>query len=149
MAKIDDELKSKFDNDKHRFIANLVFTAGWVKNKHVEVFKPFGLSSAQFNILRILRGANDWLPMSQVKERMVERSPNATRLADKILAKELLERKRSDQDRRVVYVRITQKGLDILDLVDEKLKELDFDFFNNFTNKEARKISKFLDKIRE
>jgi len=84
MASIDDDiLKSNFANDQHRFGANLVYTADWFKNLFTDFLKEYGLSSPQFNILRILKGHGDWLAMTTVKERMVEASPNLTRLADK------------------------------------------------------------------
>lgn len=148
MATIDKELNSRFENDKHRMITNIIFTGNWLKNLYVEFLRPYGLSSQQFNILRILRGAGDWLPMSQVKERMIERAPNATRLADKILAKGLLERERSGEDRRVVYVRITQEGLDLLKKVDIDLEGFNVDHIERFTEEEAKMVSTVLDKMR-
>ena len=98
------EVKTKFANERHRFVTNLVYTSGWIKNLFTEDLKPFNISSQQFNILRILRGADDWIAMSHVKKLMIEKAPNATRLADKLLNKSLIERKRSNADRRVVYV---------------------------------------------
>ena len=114
MTSIDQVLKSKFTDDKHRFAVNLVYTASWFKNLYTDFLKSYDLSSPQFNILRILRGNGDWLPMTTVKERMVENSPNATRLADKLVDKKLIERERSASDRRVVFVKITATGLALL-----------------------------------
>ena len=148
MAKIDKELNSRFDSDKYRMIANIIFTGNWLKSLYVEFLRPYGLSSQQFNILRILRGEGDWLPMSVVKERMIERAPNATRLADKMLAKNLLERERSAEDRRVVFVRITQDGLDLLKKIDVDLDGFNEGHIDRFTEKEAKMVSEVLDKMR-
>jgi DNA-binding MarR family transcriptional regulator len=148
MATIDEEIKSKFMHDRHRFTANLVFTAGWIKNLITEFLKPYGISSPQFNILRILRGANDWVAMSEVKNLMVEKAPNATRLADKLLDKELIERQRSDADRRVVYVRISNKGLKLLKKIDDNEDRSHIEFMERITDKEARQMNKILDKMR-
>ncbi len=147
MASIDEELKTKFTNDKHRFIANVVFTANWTQNRFSEFIKPFGLSSPQFNILRILRGAKDWISMNKIRELMVEKSPNTTRLCDKLLEKELIERTRSGSDRRVVSLKISQKGLDLLLEIDQKDGN-HMNFLDLITEEEAKHISSILDRIR-
>lgn len=146
---IDQEVNTKFTDDKHRLMVNLIYTSGWIKNYFSDFLKPFEISSQQFNILRILRGANDWVTMNVVKERMIEKAPNATRLADKLMDKELLERKRSSNDRRVVYVRITIKGLELLKQIDEINEEEQFSITDNITMEEARQVSDILDKMRE
>ncbi len=149
MASIDEEIKSRFESNKQRFVVNLAYTAGWMRNRHIEFLKPFDVSPQQYNILRILRGAGDWMAMSVVKDRMVEKAPNATRLADKLLDKRLIERRRCDADRRVVYVQITDTGLKLLKEIDEKQK-VGFDISAlNITEEEARLMSNLLDKIRE
>lgn len=149
MASIEEILKTNFKDDKQKFVANMVHTTSWIKNTFNELIKPFGISSQQFNILRILRGAGDWLSMNIVKERMVEKSPNATRLADKLLDKDLIERERCSSDRRVVFVKITDKGLALLAEVD-KLENKDFmAFISKITPEEAKQFSDILDKMRE
>ena len=150
MTSIDQEIKSKFKDDRQRMLVNLMFTAGWLRNLHIDFLKPFDVSPQQFNILRILRGAGDWMAMSVVKDRMVEKAPNATRLADKLLDKGLIERRRCDDDRRVVYVQIAKKGLTLLDQIDVKHEEGagGFLFTENVTQEEARIVSDLLDKLR-
>ena len=147
MTSIDKQIKSKFRDDRQRFVVNLLYTAGWLRNMHIEFLKPFDVSPQQFNILRILRGFEDWMPMSEVKDRMVEKAPNATRLADKLIDKELIERKRCDVDRRVVYVQITNKGLQLLSDIGN-LEDDQFTVTEKLTQKEARLISDILDKLR-
>lgn len=148
MTKIDEEVKTKFANERHRFITNVVYTSGWVTNLSTEALKPFGISNQQFNILRILRGASDWVAMTDVKGLMIEKSPNATRLADKMLNKNLIERKRSTSDRRVVYIRITKIGLDLLIAIDNTDNKIMAALMNNITEKEAKQVSSILDKLR-
>ncbi|ANQ49921.1 MarR family transcriptional regulator [Flammeovirga sp. MY04] len=149
MQRIDDVIKSKFQNDKHRFITNLIYTSNWLNNITAQMFKPYGLSTQQFNILRILRGAGDWKNMHDVKSLMIEKTPNTTRLADKLLDKELIERKRSDSDRRVVFVKISQKGLDLLKEIDElEKKDTIFRFLENISEEEAAQASDVLDRLR-
>lgn len=148
MASIDEEMGTKFGDEKHRLLSNIVFTGIWIKNQFEEFIKPFGVSPQQFNILRILRGAKGWLSMHEVKDRMVEKSPNATRLCDKLLEKELLERERCHEDRRIVQLKISEKGLRLLQEIDE-VDELTYVAFKeNVNDEEARLVSQILDKLR-
>jgi len=148
MTSLDKEMNTKFKDDKHRFVSNLVYTSGWLKNKLNNTLKPFKISSQQFNILRILRGDGDWLAMNMVKERMIEKSPNATRLADKLIVKKLIERERSESDRRVVFVKITATGLELLKKIDEQVNDVFDNFSEGITTKEAKKFSAILDRMR-
>jgi DNA-binding MarR family transcriptional regulator len=148
MARIDEEIKTKFNNNRHRFIANLVFTANWFQNSVDDFLKPYDLSLQQNNILRILKGAKSSLTMNQIKELMIEKAPNATRLADKLISKELIERERSATDRRVVYLKITEKGLALLNTIDSNENIAYMTFMNRITEEEAKTVSDILDKIR-
>ena len=148
MGKLEVDMDTKFANEKHRSAANIVFTANWIKNQFESSIKPFKMSSAQFNILRILRGAKDWLSMNEVKKRMVEKSPNTTRLCDKLLDKGYIERTRSEADRRIVSLRISDNGMQFLKKVDELGENNPLNFFENITLEEATTINHILDKLR-
>ena len=148
MGKIDDEIKTRFVNDKHRFITNLIFTSNWFENQFIEFLKPFHLSEQQFNVLRILRGAGDWVTMNDIKELMINKFPNTTRLSDKLLEKGLINRKRSEVDRRIVYLAISKKGLDLLEKIDNSDNQDHMGFMNRITEEEAKQFSLILDKIR-
>ena len=148
MASIDKEIGGTFPNDKVRMMANLMFTANQIRHTVNMQLKPFGISEQQFNILRILRGAGESLSMNTVKNRMIDRSPNATRLADKLLDKGLIARERSETDRRVVFVRITQEGLDLLEQIDEQDFDTILNHFDNITEGDAKTMSDLLDKMR-
>lgn len=148
MAKIDDEIKTNFANDKHRFMANLIYTTNCFQNLFIDYLKPYGISPQQFNILRILRGAKDWVTMNTIKKLMVDKAPNATRLSDKLLDKEFIERKRGEQDRRVVYLNITAKGLELLKAIDNDTEGEHFSYFSRITDEEAKQFSNMLDKLR-
>lgn len=101
----------------------------------------------QFNILRILRGAGEVLNVQTVKDRMIERSPNTTRLMDKLIDKGLIDRIRCESDRRVVYVSITKDGLALLSTIDNELDQTSL-FPTSLTEKEANTLSNLLDKLR-
>ncbi|HRF82668.1 MAG TPA: MarR family transcriptional regulator [Flavobacteriales bacterium] len=111
----------------------------------MELFKPYGISPQQYNILRILRGAKDRMNMHCVKERMIDRAPNATRLTDKLITKGLVERERCEDDRRVVYVRISQKGLAMLDEIDRANRPSEKNGLDRLTEAEALELNRLLD----
>lgn len=145
MPRIDEELKSCFESEQHKAMLNVMFTAGWFRSRQVELFKPFGISPQQYNILRILRGAKDRMNMHCVKERMIDRAPNATRLTDKLIAKGLVERERCEEDRRVVYVRISEKGLAMLDQIDERNRAVEQGGMDRLSPADAAELNRLLD----
>jgi DNA-binding MarR family transcriptional regulator len=114
-----------------------------------EVLKSHGLSEPQFNVLRILRGAgNDGLPCQGIAERMLTRVPDVTRLLDRLAALGLVARKRSDMDRRVVIVSMTDEGLERLQLLDEPVLEIHNQQFGQLTTTELYELNRLLVKVR-
>src|SRR5690606_34215146 len=99
----------------------------------------------QYNILRILRGAKGRMNMQNVKERMIDRAPNATRLADKLIAKGLVQRERCEEDRRVVYVRISQAGLDLLAKIDVEMADRTTENLHRLSEADAAALNRILD----
>jgi len=145
MGNLSDDIQSKFKNDRLKALVNIKYTANWLNSKETDFFKPFGISPQQFNILRILRGAKKKMKVQIVKERMVERAPNATRLMDKLCEKKFIERERCTNDRRVVYTKITTAGLQLLTEINESGS---LSFLDKLTNEEAIQLNNLLDKIR-
>lgn len=145
MGDLAKEINSSFPNTKVKALLNIVYTANWLTSHQNEFFKPFGISPQQYNILRILKGAGESIKVQTIKERMVERSPNATRLMDKLFAKKLIDRMNCENDRRVVYVEITKTGLELINQIALKNK---MNLLNNLSEKEATLLSDLLDKIR-
>ncbi|MEO8067448.1 MAG: MarR family transcriptional regulator [Flavobacteriales bacterium] len=150
MATIEEEIKSTFESEQHKAILNVMFTANWLKTRHNLLLAPFGLSVQQFNILRILRGAKgDKVNMQCVKERMVDRAPNATRLADKLIAKGLVLRERCSDDRRVVHVRISPAGLALLEELDSAVRGDMLRLRGGLSSTHAALINGVLDGLRD
>jgi len=145
MGDLAKEINSTFSNERLKALLNIKYTASWLDQIGTELLKPFNISEQQYNILRILRGARKEITVTEVKERMVQKSPNTTRLMDKLCEKKLIERRRCDNDRRVVFVKISKKGLTLL----EKINLNDFDMYmNRLTESEAKMLNELLDKIR-
>jgi len=145
MGDFSKEINSKFPNERVKALLNVKFTANYLDTIGNTILKPFNISEQQYNILRILRGAKEAITVKTVKERMVQKSPNTTRLMDKLCDKGLIERDRCENDRRVVYVKISAKGLTLL----KEIKIDEFDgYMNNISENEAKMLNELLDKLR-
>lgn len=145
MPSLEKELKSRFDREQHKALLNVMFTANWLRTRLAEVYRPFGVSTQQYNILRILRGAKERMKMHSVKERMIDRAPNATRLTDKLIAKGLVQRERCEEDRRVVYVSISEKGLALLAQMDINSQVLHDELARSLSQADAQHLNATLD----
>ena len=145
MGDISKDVNSTFSNQKIKALLNIIYTANWINSKQNIFFKPYGISPQQYNILRILKGAGKPIKVQTIKERMLERAPNATRLMDKLCDKQLINRLPCPDDRRVVHIEITNDGLKLLDEISKNFKE---DLLENLNEKEAEQLSNLLDKIR-
>lgn len=144
--KIEQIIKAKFKNEHHKAIVNIRYTSNWIGAYHNKQLAEYDLSLPQFNILRILRGANEPLSIKIVKQRMLEKSPNTTRLIDKLISKELVERSRCSDDRRVVHIEITKKGLKLLSSIDNVFDEMSL--AENLSIEEASLLNVLLNKLR-
>ena len=145
--KIEDVIQTNFKSSQQKAIVNLRYTSNFLGNIQNNFMAQYDLTMPQFNILRILRGAKSALNVNSVKDRMVEKSPNTTRLMDKLIEKGLIERVRCNEDRRVVYVEITKKGLQLLVEIDIKL-DANSIMDLNLTDQESEMLSDLLDKVR-
>src|SRR4051794_6704716 len=117
-----DEIKKRkpFDQPEEEAFLNLFRTTTLLQVDFERLFKGCGLSEPQYNVLRILRGAGPaGLPSTEIADRMITRVPDITRLVDRLEASKLVERSRTPEDRRVVIVRITPKGLQALSDLDD------------------------------
>ncbi|MDC1403250.1 MarR family transcriptional regulator [Crocinitomicaceae bacterium] len=144
---IDDIVKTGFSSAQIRALLNVRITSNYIASEQNKFMVNFGLSMAQFNILRILRGAKEPLTINIIKERMIEKSPNTTRLMDKLMEKNYIERYGCKEDRRQSFVQITETGLALLKDIDNQ----GFDLFlsaNGLTVEEANQLSDLLDKFR-
>ncbi len=145
MGNIAKDINSKFPNEHVKALINIKYTANWLDNIGNEILKKAKISIQQYNVLRILRGAGEAVTVNTIKERMIQKSPNSTRLMDKLCNKKLIERTRCENDRRVVYIKITTGGLQLLNTIN--IEEFD-QHMKNITENEAKTLNQILDKIR-
>ncbi len=141
--------QSKFKNQYQKLTLNLFYTANWLNLKQIQLFKPYGLSPQQYNILRILRGQHPKAAtVSLLTERMLDKSSNASRLVEKLRVKGLIDRAECPEDRRAVNVKITDKGLNLLKKLDPMVNEME-QLINFISEEEAEQFNRFLDQVRD
>lgn len=145
MGNLSKDINSKFANAKVKALINVLYTANWITSFQNEFFKPFGISPQQFNILKILNGAQEPLKVQTIKNRMIDRSPNVTRLMDKLCTKKCINRLPSPDDRRVVYIEITEIGSALLASISDNFND---ELLENIAEEEAELLSDLLDKMR-
>lgn len=113
-----------------------------------QVVKRAGLTGAQYNVLRILRGAGEGLACKEIGERMISRDPDITRLLDRMEKRGLITRERPSDDRRVVKTRITTKGLGLLKGLDQPVRELHKRQFQRMSVARLAALTSTLEEIR-
>lgn len=150
-SRLQSELKKKrpFGSPEQEAILNLLRTNDQFQNRFLRLFRPHGLTPSQYNVLRILRGEGRPMPCLEVAERMIQVVPAITGLLDRLEKQQLVKRQRSTEDRRVVYVEITAKGLALLDEIDKPIDELHRSLIGHLTRSELKELSRLLEKARE
>jgi DNA-binding MarR family transcriptional regulator len=147
--KIENEIRQEnFRNEYHKLAVNLSYTYFWVLDHLRQQLRPYDISLQQYNILRILRGQYPKpSTINLLKERMLDKSSDASRLVERLRLKGLLKRVPSVHDRRSVDIIITQKGLDILNTIGQTEHEFE-SALQNIDETDAQRLNTLLDKIR-
>ena len=146
---IDQDIQQvKFRNPQQKAAINLIYTLSWMREKTKTIFEEEDITAQQFNILRILRGSFPQ-PLStlQIRERMLEKMSDTSRIVDRLIAKGLVKKLICKNDRRLVDVLISDKGKKLLERLDVHEEEMD-SAIGNLSEKEANTLSDLLDKIR-
>jgi DNA-binding MarR family transcriptional regulator len=151
-SKLQQELKKRqpFDSPEQEAILNLARTNDQVQILFERLFRAYEeLTPSQYNILRILRGEGKPMQILEIAERTITVVPGITGLIDRLERKGLVRRERSTEDRRVIYVRITEKALDLLGRIDEPLSKLHEEVMMGLTRDEMKEMIRLMEKIRE
>ncbi len=136
-----------FRTEYQKSIINLIFTFNWVNEKMNRLFEPFDITQQQFNILRILRGAGQPLSTLQIRQRMLDKMSDTSRIVDRLVKKGLVKKSVCREDRRLVDVLLTDKGKKLLQTLDELNEKMD-SVFKYLSEDDARQLNILLDKIR-
>lgn len=146
--KLEEEIKqSHFRNEYQKAMINLAFTQYRFGEKVKTIFDRFGLTPQQFNILRILRGAKHPMSTLQIRERMLDRMSDTSRIVDRLVAKQLVAKSLCPTDKRLVDVTITNEGKKVLQQLDGCSAEMD-DLLHGLSEAEAVQLNQLLDKAR-
>ena len=137
----------KFKTEYQKAMINLIFTHNWMMERVKLFFEKVDLTSQQFNILRILRGAGEPLSTLQIRQRMLDKMSDTSRIVDRLIKKGLAKKVICKSDRRLVDVTISEKGLKLLEKLDEMQPDLD-SVIQSLDETEARQLNTLLDKIR-
>lgn len=147
--KLEDEIQQKkFKSQDQKLALNIIYTSNWLNGHFAIHFKDIDITQAQFNVLRILRGQYPKPSnIKLIKERMLDRMSDASRIVDKLYKKGFLSRTECPNDRRNMDIIITQSGLDLLNSLD-KIDDNFNDLFKSLNPDEILQLNHLLDKLR-
>ncbi len=150
MVELHKELKKKrgFDSPEQEATLNILRTSDLLENRLGRLFREYGLTASQYNVLRILRGEGKPLPSLEIADRLIQVVPAITGLIDRLEKQGLVQRQRCTEDRRVVYVEITAKAKRTLKKIDAPLDQLHRALLGHLTKKELTELSRLLEKAR-
>jgi DNA-binding MarR family transcriptional regulator len=147
--KIEEVIQQRvFKNERQKATVNVLYTNSWLTGHIKDFLKPYKITMQQFNVLRILRGQYpNNLSTNAIRDRMLDRSSDASRIVDRLFKNGMVAKKTCPDDRRLVDVKITNKGLNLLETIDEKMDEMEA-VFGTLTNNELKTLNSLLDKLR-
>lgn len=148
--KIEDAIKQPVFKDSYqKVMINLLYTAGWLELRQAAAFREHGVTAPQYNVLRILRGQHPKpATVNMLIERMLDKTSNASRIVDKLEAKQLVTRTVCPSNRRAVDIRITDAGLALLESMQPTLEDQNT-ALQKLSAAEAEQLSNLLDKLRD
>jgi DNA-binding MarR family transcriptional regulator len=126
---------------------NLLFTANWLNEQIGKILSEEGVTQQQYNILRILRGSATPLSTLKIRERMLDKMSDTSRIVDRLIAKELVVKNTCEKDKRLVDITLSPKGLDLVDQLDQFNDRIDA-LLKGINETEAATLNQILDKIR-
>ena len=140
--------QTAFRNEYQKMGINLIFTANWLKEKVGKILSTEKITQQQYNILRILRGSETPLSTLKIRERMLDKMSDTSRIVDRLIAKELVEKSACQADKRLVDITLSKKGFQLLEKLDQFDAQIDA-ILKGINEKEANTINQILDKLRE
>lgn len=149
MTNINDEIKQyAYESNKQKALLNLMFTHNWIIQKINDFFKRQAITNQQFNVLRILNGRHPKpCTAKYIKEVMIFKAPDLTRLLDRLIDKKLVKRRFCTDNRRALDISITASGIELLNKLNPELSKL-IDSYIDLSESESESLSALLDKVR-
>ena len=146
---IEKEIQTQnFRNEFQKVGVNIIFTANWFTERFKQILDDYDITNQQFNILRILRGSKRPLSTLQIRDRMLDKMSDTSRIVDRLVKKELVEKAVCEADKRLVDIRITDKGMALLLELDNRNEDTD-KLLSGLDEQEAKQLNHLLDKLRD
>jgi DNA-binding MarR family transcriptional regulator len=140
--------QTNFRNEFQKMSINIIYTANWLNEKMGQILSTEDITQQQYNILRILRGSECPLSTLKIRERMLDKMSDTSRIVDRLIVKGLVEKTACVKDKRLVDITVTKKGLQLLEKLDALNEQID-SILKGVSEKEAHTINQILDKLRE
>jgi DNA-binding MarR family transcriptional regulator len=140
--------QTNFRNEFQKMSINIIYTANWLNEKMGQILSTEDITQQQYNILRILRGSECPLSTLKIRERMLDKMSDTSRIVDRLIVKGLVEKFACVKDKRLVDITVTKKGLQLLEKLDALNEQID-SILKGVSEKEAHTINQILDKLRE
>lgn len=152
MTRLQDEIKQRkpFQSTEDEAFVSILRTAGAFQWREAELLKPYEITLPQYNVLRILRGAEpEGLICREIGERMIARDPDVTKLLDRLEARGLVSRERQEKDRRVIVARATPEGLRLVGEIDAPVLKLTGELLGHLGERKLGTLIRLLEEARE
>lgn len=143
----EDIQQTQFRNASQKAMINIIYSYNWVNETQSKVFASKDITAQQFNILRILRGAKQPLSTLQIRQRMLDRMSDTSRIVDRLLKKNFVTKNVCDADKRLVDISISKTGMQLLESMDDEIIELE-NGFTQLKEDELKQLNFLLDKLR-
>jgi DNA-binding MarR family transcriptional regulator len=140
--------QTNFRNEFQKMGINIIYTANWLNEKMGQILATEDITQQQYNILRILRGSECPLSTLKIRERMLDKMSDTSRIVDRLIVKDLVEKTACIKDKRLVDITISKKGLQLLEKLDSLNEHID-SILKGVSEKEAQAMNQILDKLRE
>ena len=140
--------QTNFRNEFQKMSINIIYTANWLNEKMGQILATEDITQQQYNILRILRGSECPLSTLKIRERMLDKMSDTSRIVDRLIVKGLVEKTACQKDKRLVDITISKKGLQLLEKLDSLNEHID-SILKGVSEKEANTMNQILDKLRE
>ena len=140
--------QTNFRNEFQKMGINIIYTAHWLNEKMGQILSTEDITQQQYNILRILRGSDAPLSTLKIRERMLDKMSDTSRIVDRLIVKGLVEKTSCIKDKRLVDITVTKKGLQLLEKLDALNEQID-SILKGVSEKEATTMNQILDKLRE
>ena len=140
--------QTNFRNEFQKMGINIIYTANWLNEKMGQILATEDITQQQYNILRILRGSDAPLSTLKIRERMLDKMSDTSRIVDRLIVKGLVEKTACLKDKRLVDITVSKKGLQLLEKLDALNDHID-SVLKGVSEKEANTMNQILDKLRE